>query len=64
MTLDFLRPLLTFRTAKRPPSGAMPSPQDLRELRQLNDPQLRWYLSQHGQEFMRIELRRRRGFRR
>lgn len=64
MTLDFLRPLLTFRTAKRPAPGGMPSPRDLRELRQLSDHQLRWYLSQHGQEFMRIELRRRRGFRR
>jgi hypothetical protein len=59
MTLDFLRPLLTWRNPAPSTGGMPPSPRDMEELRLLRDDQLRWYVSQHGQFFLRRELQRR-----
>lgn len=59
MTLDFLRPITAL--FRRPPVNCwpLPSPRELEALRMLRDDQLRWYVSQHGQAFLRRELARR-----
>ena len=65
MTLDFLRPITSLaRSRSRRPLppvgwGPMPSPREIEGLRLLRDDQIRWYVSQHGQAFLRRELERR-----
>jgi len=64
MTLDFLRPITELVIRRRRSTWAglpVPPLREIEALRMLRDDQLRWYISQHGQAFLRRELERRKG---